>query len=51
MVITDYSVSSQSAGSEMKPLTYGPGGDNLLLGRSYRTPHGAVVDEYGTMVE
>jgi hypothetical protein len=51
MVITDYSVSSQSAGSEMKSLTYDPGGDDVLLGRSYRTPHGAVTDEYGAMVE
>jgi hypothetical protein len=23
----------------------------LLLGQSYRTPHGAVIDEYGAMVE
>jgi hypothetical protein len=46
-----YSVSSQSAGSEMKPLTLDRGGDNVLLGWSYRTPHGAVIDEYGVMVE
>jgi hypothetical protein len=45
--LLSYSVSSQSAGSEMKPR----GGDNVLLGRSYRTPHGAVTDEYGAMVE
>jgi hypothetical protein len=27
------------------------GGDNVLLGRSYRTPHGAVIDEYGALVK
>jgi hypothetical protein len=27
------------------------GGDNVLLGRNYRSPHGAVIDEYEAMVE
>jgi hypothetical protein len=49
--LLSYSVSSQCAGSEMKPLTQDRGGDTVLLGRSYRTPHGAVTDEYGAMVE
>jgi hypothetical protein len=49
--LLSYSVSSQSAGSEIKPLTYGRGGDNVLLGRSYCTPHVVVTDEYGAMVE
>jgi hypothetical protein len=49
--LLSYSVSSQCAGSEMKPLTYDRGGDSVLLGRSYSTPHGAVIDEYGAMVE
>jgi hypothetical protein len=35
----------------MKPLTWDRGGDNVLLGRSYPTPHGAVIDEYGATVE
>jgi hypothetical protein len=35
----------------MKPLTSDRGGDNALLVQGCRTPHGAVVDEYGTMVE
>jgi hypothetical protein len=48
---TSYYVSSQSVESEMKPLTEDRGGDKVLLGRSYRTPHGAVIDEYGAMVE
>jgi hypothetical protein len=50
-IFLSYSVSSQSSGSEMKPLTYDRGGDNVLLGWSYRTPHGAVRDEYEAMVE
>jgi hypothetical protein len=36
---------------EMKSLTYDRGYDNVLLGQVYRTPRGAVVDEYGAMVE
>jgi hypothetical protein len=39
------------AGSEMKPLTYDRGYDNVLLGQGYRTPRGAVIDEYGAVVE
>jgi hypothetical protein len=46
-----FSVSSQCAGSEVKPLTEDRGCDSVLLGQSNRTPHGAVLDEYGTMVE
>jgi hypothetical protein len=49
--LLSYSVSSQSAGSEMKPLTEDRGGDNVVLGRSYGTTHGVVTDEYGAMVE
>jgi hypothetical protein len=45
------SVSSQCAGSEVKPLTEDRGCDSVLLGQSNRTPHGAVTDEYGAMVE
>jgi hypothetical protein len=45
------SVSSQCAGSEVKPLTEDRGCDSVLLGQSDRTPHGAVIDEYGAMVE
>jgi hypothetical protein len=40
-----------SAGSEMKPLTEDRGCDNVLLGQGYRTPRGAVIDEYGAVVE
>jgi hypothetical protein len=43
--------SSQCAGSEVKPLTLDQGCDSVLLGQSNRTPHGAVIDEYGAMVE
>jgi hypothetical protein len=43
--------SSQCAGSEVKPLTLDRGCDSVLLGQSNRTPHGAVIDEYGAMVE
>jgi hypothetical protein len=46
-----FSVSSQCAGSEVKPLTEDRGCDTVLLGQSNRTPHGAVIDEYGAMVE
>jgi hypothetical protein len=42
-----FSVSSQCAGSEVKPLTGDRGCDSVLLGQSNRTPHGAVIDEYG----
>jgi hypothetical protein len=35
----------------MKPLTYDRGYDNVLLGQGYRTPRGAVIDEYGAVVE
>jgi hypothetical protein len=45
------SVSSQRAGSEVMPLTEDRGCDSVLLGQSKRTPHGAVTDEYGAMVE
>jgi hypothetical protein len=45
------SVSSQCAGSEVKPLTEDRGCDSVLLGQSNRTPHGAVIDEYGAMAE
>jgi hypothetical protein len=45
------SVSSRCAGSEVKPLTEDRGCDSELLGQSNRTPHGAVIDEYGAMVE
>jgi hypothetical protein len=31
----------------MKPLTYDRGYDNVLLAQGYRTPRGAVIDEYG----
>jgi hypothetical protein len=44
-------VSSQCAGSEVKTLTEDRGCDSVLLGQSNRTPHGAMVDEYGAMVE
>jgi hypothetical protein len=42
---------SQCTGSEVKPLTLDRGCDIVLLGQSNRTPHGAVIDEYGAMVE
>jgi hypothetical protein len=45
------SVSSQCAWSEVKSLTEDRGCDSVLLGQSNRTPHGAVTDEYGAMVE
>jgi hypothetical protein len=45
------SVSSQCAGSEVKPLPEDRGCDSVLLGQSDRTPHGAMIDEYGAMVE
>jgi hypothetical protein len=45
------SVSSKCAGSEVKPLTEDRGYDSVLLGQSNRTPHGAVIGEYGAMVE
>jgi hypothetical protein len=35
-----------SARSEMKPLPWVAGCDNMLLGQGYRTPRGAVVGEY-----
>jgi hypothetical protein len=35
----------------MKPLTLDQGYDNVLLGQSYRTPHGAMIHVYGAMVE
>jgi hypothetical protein len=35
----------------MKPPTYDRGYDNVLLGQSYGTPHGAVMDVCGEMVE
>jgi hypothetical protein len=35
----------------MMPLTEGRGNDKVLLGQSYRTPHGAVsVDSGGMMI-
>jgi hypothetical protein len=40
----------QHAGPEMKLLIYDQGYDNVLLGQGYRTPRGAVRDEYGAMV-
>jgi hypothetical protein len=40
-----------TAGPEMKPLTQDRGDDNVMLGQSYRTPHGAVIGGYGAMVE
>jgi hypothetical protein len=45
------SVSSQSAGSEVKPLTEDRGCDSVLLGQSNRTRHGPVIDGYGAVVE
>jgi hypothetical protein len=47
----NYLYSDISLGSEMKPLTHYLGFENVLLGQGYRTPHGAVTDEYGAMVE
>jgi hypothetical protein len=35
----------------MKPLTLDKGYENVLLGQGYRIPHGAVIDEYGAMME
>jgi hypothetical protein len=46
-----FSVSSHCAGSEVKPLTEDRGCDSVPLGQSNRTPHGAVIDEYGAMLE
>jgi hypothetical protein len=42
---------AKCAGSEVKPLTEDRGCDSVLLGQSDLTPHGAVIDEYGAMVE
>jgi hypothetical protein len=39
------------AGSEMKLLTSYRGYDKVPLGQGYRTPRGAVIDEYGAMME
>jgi hypothetical protein len=50
-LVLSISVSSQCAGSEVKPLTEDRGCDSVLLGQSNRTPQGAVIDEYGAMVE
>jgi hypothetical protein len=33
----------------MKSLTQDQGYDNVLLGLGYRTPRGAVINEYGTV--
>jgi hypothetical protein len=49
--LLSFPVSSQCAGSEVKPLTEDRGCDSVLLGQSNRTPHGAVIDEYGAMVD
>jgi hypothetical protein len=35
----------------MNPQTYDQGYHNVLHGQGYRTPRGAVIDEYGAMVE
>jgi hypothetical protein len=40
-----------SVGSEMKPSASDWRYDNVLLAQSYHTPHGAVKDEYGEIVE
>jgi hypothetical protein len=44
-----YSETRQELGQ--KPLTEDRGYDNMLLGQGYHTPRGAVIDEYGAMVE
>jgi hypothetical protein len=31
--------------------SFGHGYDNVLLGQGYRTPRGALIDEYGAVVE
>jgi hypothetical protein len=46
-ILSLFSVSSQCAGSEVKPLTLDRGCDSVPLGQSNHTPHGAVIDEYG----
>jgi hypothetical protein len=48
--LISFSVSSQYAGSEVKPLTYYRYCDSVLPGQSNRTPHVAVIAEYGAMV-
>jgi hypothetical protein len=40
-----------STGLETKPLTWHLVYDNVVLGQGYHTPHGMVIDEYGTMME
>jgi hypothetical protein len=47
LLLSLFSVSSQCAGSEVKPLTLDRGCDSVPLGQSNRTPHGVVIDEYG----
>jgi hypothetical protein len=49
--LTFYFCFQPSAGSEVKPLTEDRGCDSVPLGQSNRTPHGAVIDECGAMVE
>jgi hypothetical protein len=51
LFLLSISVSSQCAGSEVKSLTEDRGCDSVLLGQNNRTPHGAMIDEYGAMVE
>jgi hypothetical protein len=46
-----YSVSQPKCRVRDEAPTLGPGGDNVLLRQRYRTPHGAVIDDYGAMVE
>jgi hypothetical protein len=40
-----------SARREIKNLTYDWGYANMQLGQGYCTPHGAVIDEYITVLE
>jgi len=39
-----------NARTVMKPPTWNRGHDNVLLGKSYRTPRGALIDEYGAVM-
>jgi hypothetical protein len=46
LLLSPFSVSSQCAGAEVKPLTLDRVCDSVPLGQSNRTPHEAVIDEY-----
>jgi hypothetical protein len=46
-----FPLSLPSVGSEVKAVTKDRVCDNVLLGQGYCTSRGAVIDEYGAVVE